>query len=91
MKNKKITLKEFFNADEKLGIHCKNEEEAKKLCEAFDKMGKKWNSGNSYLETNWSYFLNKTCYLNSRIICETMFCKYRKYKVYEFEDVILEI
>lgn len=89
MKNKKITLKDFFESDKKLAIHCDIEEKAKKLCKAFDKMGKKWNSGNSYLETNWSYFLDKTCYLNSRIICDTMFCKYKKYKVYEFEEIEL--
>lgn len=49
---KKITLSEFFKNDEKLAIHCDTEEKANLLLKAFDKMGKKWFAGNSYLERN---------------------------------------
>ena len=47
-KMKKITLKQFWNSEEKLVIHVRNEKEAKTLCEAFDKMGGKWTDGGSY-------------------------------------------
>ena len=88
MKNKKITLNEFWNMPEICAIHCKTKEEAVKLLTAFDKMGKKWWSNESYLEKNrWGTYEEKTCYSN-----EGMYCKKEYYlsKVYEFEDVILD-
>ena len=48
----KITLKEFWESDRDLAIHCNTEEEAKKLLKAFDKLGKKWCEGDSYLDDN---------------------------------------
>ena len=63
--NKKITLKEFFESKQELAIHCETEEEAKTLLSAFDKMGKKWSTGNRYTEfNNWNNYGQKTIYYN---------------------------
>ena len=48
MEDNKITLEEFWNSKEKLAIHCDTEEKAIKLLRAFNKMGKKWKSRDSY-------------------------------------------
>lgn len=87
---KKITLSEFFKNDEKLAIHCDTEEKAN-LLKAFDKMGKRWRSNQSYLEeNNWRGFKEETCYENDGTYCCKGFYPGTSYIVYEFEEVILE-
>lgn len=89
MKNNKITLKEFWNSKEHLAIHCKTEEQANKLLKAFDKLGKKWSSGNSYLEVNcWNGYEENTCYSNNNGYTFINWYKENNYKIYDFEDVI---
>lgn len=89
--NTKITLTEFWNSKEDLAIHCNTEEKAKQLLKAFDKMGKKWNAGGSYLKNIWwdSYKQN-TCYDNNNRYSYVDWYKANNYKIYEFEDVIIE-
>ena len=88
---KKITLSEFFKNDEKLAILCDTEEKANLLLKAFDKMGKRWRSNQSYLEeNNWRGFKEKTCYENDGTYCCKEFYLGTSYIVYEFEDVILD-
>lgn len=88
---KKITLSEFFKNDEKLAIHCDTEEKANLLLKAFDKMGKRWRSNQSYLEeNNWRGFKEETCYENDGTYCCKGFYPGTSYIVYEFEEVILE-
>lgn len=88
---KKITLSEFFKNDEKLAILCDTEEKANLLLKAFDKMGKRWRSNQSYLEeNNWRGFKEKTCYENDGTYCCKEFYLGTSYIVYEFEEVILE-
>lgn len=92
-KNKKITLKEFFENDEKLAIHCNTKEKAQKLCEAFNKMGKKWSGAGdkSYLKSNyWQFYEEETCYSNKGRFCNKGFYLNKNCKVYEFEDVKIE-
>ena len=87
----KITLKEFWESDRDLAIHCNTEEEAKKLLKAFDKLGKKWSVGKSYLEQNlWSIYNRKTCYNNENKFCHYDFYKGHNYTIYEFDEVDLE-
>lgn len=90
----KITLEEFWKSEEDLAIHCKTEEQAIKLCKAFDKMGKKWRSGERYIDDNcWGECEENTCYDNDNNdngYCHVNFYKTYNYKIYEFEDVILE-
>lgn len=87
-KNKKITLKEFCESKQELVIHCDTEEKAKTLLSAFDKMGKKWISGNRYTEfNNWDNYGQKTIYYNN----ET-YGKGNPFGIiYEFENVDLTI
>lgn len=84
----KITLSEFWNSEKELAIHCNTEEKAKKLLMAFDKLGKKWCDGDSYLADDC--YRQDVCYDNN---CEHGYYGYyktAKYKIYEFEDVDLE-
>ena len=90
-KNTKITLTEFWNSKEKLAIHCNTEEKANKLLTLFDKMGKKWFSGNSYLKVNcWDEYEKDTCYSNQYGYAEIDFYKKDNYTIYEFDDVDFE-
>ena len=87
----KITLKEFWESGRDLAIHCDTEEKAKILLKAFDKLGKKWSVGKSYLEQNlWSIYNRQTCYNNENKFCYYNFYKERNYTIYEFEDVDLD-
>ncbi len=89
--NTKITLTEFWNSKEKLAIHCDTKEKAKQLLKAFDKMGKTWSAGSKYLEYNyWNSYKQNTCYNNNNGYCSIDWCKEEDYKIYEFEDVIVE-
>lgn len=92
-KNKMITLKEFFESDKKLAIHCDTEEKTRKLCKAFDKMGKEWtgSGSKSYLKDNyWQFYKEETCYSNKGRFCSKEFYLNKNCKVYEFEDVKIE-
>lgn len=89
----KITIKDFWNSKENLAIHCNTEEKADKLLEAFDKMGKKWCDGESYIEDNcWSEYKEHTCYDNDKDsgYSPVNFYNADNYTIYEFEDVIFE-
>lgn len=89
--SKKITLKEFFESKEKLAIHCDTEEKANKLLKEFDKLGKKWWAGESYLEfNNFNMHKHKTCYSNDGAYDEIEFYKDENYKIYSLEDIIFE-
>lgn len=86
----KITIKEFWNSKKSLAIHCKTEEQANKLLNAFDKLGKRWHSGASYLKINyWSIRRENTCYDNDNHCGNFKYFKEHDYKIYEFEDVDL--
>lgn len=87
----KITLKKFFESNEKLAIHCDTEEKANKLLKEFDRLGKKWNAGASYLDyNNYEFYKDKTCYSNHGGYCELESYKDKNYKIYSFKDIIFE-
>lgn len=92
----KITLTEFWNSDEKLAIYCNTKEKAIKLLKAFDKLGKKWKFGDSYLKNIcWDSCGKNTCYDNSNTCGPVYWYKGNeytgdKYKVYEFEEIDFE-
>lgn len=90
--NDKITLKQFWKSKEKLAIHCDTEEKANRLSRAFDKIGKKWSDGSRYISNNcWDAMYKKdTCYSNAAGYCRIDWYKKNGWKVYEFEDVIIE-
>lgn len=88
---KKITLKAFFESKKYLAIHCDTEEKANRLLKAFDKLGKTWGSGNSYLLDNlYRVHKKKTCYSNDNCCGPRDECETMGYTIYEFEDVDLE-
>ncbi|HBS10668.1 MAG TPA: hypothetical protein DEA28_02965 [Firmicutes bacterium] len=91
MKNKKITLKEFWKSLDRLAIHCDTEEKADKLLEAFDKYGESWSVDSRYTDINyWNEYKEKTCYDNDIAYCDINSYKEDNYTIYEFEDVDLE-
>lgn len=86
----KITLSEFWNSKEKLVIHCNTKEKAIKLLKAFDKIGKTWETGLSYLKMNYWYEYEKdTCYSNKNLYEGINYYKSSQIKIYEFEDIDL--
>ena len=88
---KKITLKEFFEGN-KIAIHCDTHEKAKKLLSEFDKLGKSWRSGASYLKYDfWDDFKEFTCYGNSGEFGSVGTYSDKGCTIYEFEDVLLAI
>lgn len=90
-KKKKITLKAFFESRRVLTIHCDTEEKANKLLMAFDKLGKTWGNGISYLsENNYINYKQKTCYTNDRDYVSYDWCKGNGYIIFEFDEVDLE-
>ncbi len=61
----KITLSKFWKSKRVMCINCKTKTEAKKLLKAFDRVGQKWSTRDSYLyEDNWEKNKEKTCYYN---------------------------
>lgn len=66
MKNKKITLKEFWDNKIPKVIHCNTEEKAIKLLKVFDKMGMHWKNDGYYLDVGnrWGKYEENTCYSN---------------------------
>lgn len=88
--SEKITLEEFFASDKDLAIHCDTEEKANMLLCAFDRMGRTWSNGESYLiQNNFNEYGKDICYTNSGNYSAVKFCKDYDYKIYEFDDVIL--
>ncbi len=88
---KKITLSEFWKSKENLAIHCNTKEKAKQLLKAFDKLGKKWFGGDSYLEINcWNKNKENTCYSNINEYSPIDWYKAHDYTIYEFEDINFE-
>lgn len=83
-----ITLKEFWESEEELAIHCDTEEKAIKLCKKFNEMGKIWTSGRTYNERiNYENYKEDTAYSNDGGYCSIGWFKEKNYKIYEFEQV----
>lgn len=75
-----------------MAIHCDTEEEANKLLSAFDKMGKKWSSGNRYTEfNNWNNYGQEIVYHNDGTYSNLRYINSDVCMVYEFENVDLTI
>lgn len=106
MKQKIITLKEFFERFNKYKqrhkkltfIYCKTREQAEILFRAFDKLGHTWlgingiDTGKSYLETDDDqwYYFNTRNCFGNNGTVADVFTAQWYGTVYDFEDVILE-
>jgi len=82
-----ITLKEFFNLDTMKVIECTTKEESDAVREAFDAMGKRWESGASFLELD--YWGDGDTYIHYANNC----CKGKSkpsplWAVYSFYDIV---
>lgn len=82
---------EFKDADNKIAVHCKTEEEAKDFCKRMHEHGMKWRDGESYLEcTEYGKHLSETCYTGYGEFASYGFCKEREYKILEWSDYMDE-
>lgn len=87
----KIKLTEFWNSKNTMYIHCNTRQKAKTLLNAFDKLGKTWSGGCSYLKRdNYDDEESQTCYSNEGMYCGYEECRDHKYTIYEFEEVDLD-
>jgi len=69
-------------------MHCKTEEEAEEFCKLMHEDGRKWCSGESYVERlTWDIYKMDMCYnFNSGKYCDVPFYIRRDYKVLEWAD-----
>ena len=90
----KIELEDFFRQWEdnkiKLAIHCKTRKQAIKLLKEFNKLGKSWFNGDSYLVNYWGLYKENTCYNNQGYCYGINHCTKNHAKVYEFDDIIFD-
>lgn len=90
-KKYKLTLTQFWNCEKELAIHCNTEEKANRLLKAFDRLGKKWSSGDSYLDDDYYHVnMQDTCYTNISMYCDKEYLEKSGCRVYEFEDIDLD-
>lgn len=83
-----MTIKEFFESNEKLVIHCDTEEKAITLLKAFDKAGYRWSNYEKYIEANyWKVYEYNTCYSNEKRYADIKFYQNYNYKILEFKDI----
>lgn len=69
-----------FNLNDYKGnyaMHCKTEEEAESFCRFLDQNGRKWRTGDSYLECDrWYNYERDTVYFfNDGLFCDVAFAK----------------
>ena len=84
---RKFNWDEFKDADNKIAVHCKTEEEAKDFCEQMHEHGMKWRDGNSYLElTEYEKNLDETCYTGAGRLACCDFYESEGYKILEWSD-----
>lgn len=83
---RKFNWDEFKDADNKIAVHCKTEEEAKDFCERMHKQGMKWCSGESYLkETNYEFCEEEICYIKGEF-SPYQYYKSNGYEILEWSD-----
>lgn len=88
---KDITLTEFWRNKDHLAIHCGTRTKATTLLNAFDKLGKRWDSDYSYLDRDYySIYHQDTCYLNNHTFAPYDWCEKMGYIIFEFDTVDLE-
>lgn len=83
-----------FNLNDYQGdyvMHCKTKEEAESFCRFLHQNGKKWSSGDSYLEFNrWDLYKTDTVYcFNLGMYCDVVFAKWQEYyTILEWSDFV---
>lgn len=84
---RKFNWDEFKDADNKIAVHCKTEEEAVDFCKQMHEHGMKWNGGFSYLDyTNYRIYREGTCYIAKGKYCFKNYYEKRGYTILEWSD-----
>lgn len=84
---RKFNWDEFKDADNKIAVHCKTEEEAIDFCKQMYKHGMEWESGDSYLSyTHYGVYRDKTCYGGDGGYQSYDYFEKYKYKILEWSD-----
>ena len=82
----RFNWEEFKDADNKIAVHCKTEEEAKDFCKRMHEEGLKWCSGKSYLkETNYKFCEEEMCYIRGEF-SPYQYYKSNGYEILEWSD-----
>lgn len=83
-----MILSEFWESKEKLAIACSTKEQSKRLRVIFDKLGKRWRSGDSYLELDYWTEKSHVCYTNGRGFVYEESDSKKGYKLINFDEII---
>lgn len=84
---RKFNWDEFKDADNKIAVHCKTEEEAKDFCRQMHGQGMKWCTGKSYMEkTNYEEYKGETCYIGSGMFSSYWYYNSEGYEILEWSD-----
>ena len=88
---KKFNWDEFKDADNKIAVHCKTEEEAKDFCEQMHEKGMRWSDGETLLEnTVWYVHGEKTCYVYGVSFSHYRWAKKNGHRILEWSDYMQE-
>lgn len=86
-KMKKFNWENFEAIDNKIAVHCKNQEEAKDFCRKMHEHGMKWRHGCRYSErTYYEKYCEETCYTGYGTFSDCAFYKEHGYKILEWSD-----
>nr|DAJ02694.1 MAG TPA: hypothetical protein [Caudoviricetes sp.] len=88
---RKFNWDEFKDADNKIAVHCKTEEEAKDFCEQMHEKGMRWSDGETLLEnTVWYVHGEKTCYVYGVSFSHYRWAKKKGHRILEWSDYMQE-
>ena len=84
---RKFNWDEFKDADNKIAVHCKTEEEAKDFCRQMHGQRMKWRNGESYLK-NTNYYMHNEgmCYYGDGEWSSLDIAENYNYKILEWSD-----
>ena len=83
-----LTLNEFLNNIDDLCISCPTYEAAVALCMAFQKRGKRWRSGSSYIQNpSFRWYEENTVYSNKGSYADTSFACSHGYTIYKLNEI----
>lgn len=83
-----MTVKEFWESERDLCIHCDTEEKANKLLKKFHELGERWCTEKSYLENNhYDVYRENTVYYNVETYGYLQNARKNGIKIIEFDDL----
>ncbi|MCH5179928.1 MAG: DUF3850 domain-containing protein [Erysipelotrichales bacterium] len=92
IKQDSIRLNDFFESDELLCIHCSTSHQAEILLKAFNDLGKKWSTCESYIENSkFNIYGTNTIYFNDGTYGDLSLAIEENYRIFHFDNVIFEV